>query len=509
MIQGRLTRRQKHETETRNEEINEDIISELPNSILNLILSLIPTKSVITTSLVSKRFQQISTEYLTYANNYDFSEDFSKNHTQDESTKTLNTILTLNKSHKIDKFKLIFSPRNKFHKSNVVNWIEFAVLRDIKEFDLDFCRHIHIHFLTKSHIIDKHEIFELPGFLFDCKSLETVKLRRCILTLPGNYTGFSELTTLYLKEVHILDEMLENIFQNCKILEEVVLKECGSLSRIRILSPVINLRKLTVYECYNASIIDISGPNIRSLLISCGHLDSCKLENMPLLENVFIGTRGDEFGGVMYIFMEVLSSFAHVKSLTLYLGHLVPSLFKDFKVNFSNLEELVLVNCPLFGLFNTDVYCFFKHCSCPSLKKITIELSTVSKEDNFVCEFRKPNVEPIKTVFNNLRDVKLLNFRGTSTDMELAIDFLTKSPNLETMYLVTPRLNSNVSRSTSNGDETFEGMQRVLYHMLLDRPVASPTVDVRIVNDINNQHNILSSIFKWHHVYDVYYKLYK
>lgn len=300
----------------------EDLISDLPDAILHLILSLIPTKSVIRASSISKRWREISMEHLTYASSLDFGEEFAKQQKPNQFADNLNKILRINKSEKLDKFKLLFSPRNEEHKFNAISWIKFATSRGIKEIDLDFCRHIHIHFLSRAHIVGKKDAFELPDFLFDCVTLRIMKLSRCILALPEEYAGFGGLQTLCLKEVHLTDSMLQSLLCNCTLLENLVLKECGSLSSIRILSPT-RLKKLTVYECYNASILEISGANIRSLLISAGHLDACKVEDMVRLEEVFIGTRGDEFGGVLYIFMEVLSDLSHVRALTLYLGHLV------------------------------------------------------------------------------------------------------------------------------------------------------------------------------------------
>jgi len=300
----------------------EDTICDLPDAIVHLILSFVATKSVIIASSLSKRWREISAEHLAYANNLDFGEDFSKRQTPNQFSENLNKILSVNNSDKIDKFKLLFSPRNEQHKSNAINWIKFATSRGIREFDLDFCRHIHHHFLIQTHVMNREEAFELPSFLFDCKSLTTVKLSRCILALPEKYAGFGALQTLCLREVHVTNNMLESLLSSCLLLEVLVLKEIGSLSKIRILTAA-RLKKLTVYECYNASALQISGPNIRSLLISAGHLDCCDLENMTSLEEVFIGTRGDEFGGVLYIFMKVLRELAHVRAMTLYLGHLV------------------------------------------------------------------------------------------------------------------------------------------------------------------------------------------
>ncbi|XP_057537182.1 FBD-associated F-box protein At5g22730-like [Amaranthus tricolor] len=492
-----------------------DLINELPDAVLHFILSKIPTKHVITSSSVSKRWAEICAQHLEYATTLDFGEEFAKNQTPNQFADNINKILNLIKSEKIFKFKLLFSPRNEKHKSNAIDWIKFVTSKGVEQIELDFCRHIHIHFLSRAHIVGKKEAFELPDFLFDCSTLVNVRLSRCILALPQNYTGFRGVHTLCLKEVHITDCMLHSLLCSCTLLEVLALKECASLSSIRIVSSA-RLKRLTVYECFNASVIEISGPMIRSLLISAGHLDVCKMEDMLMLEEVFIGTRGDEFGGVLYLFMKVLPDLAHVTALTLYLGHLVPSLIKDLQVKFNNLLELQLVNSPLFGLFNSDVYCFFRHCACPSLQKIYIELSTVSEEENFVWEYRKPNVVPVNYVFNNLKTVTLRNFRGTISDIELAAYFLQRSPVLESIILIAPQsLNAKksagpgkeqVSGSTSSKpNQTNRGMQMDVHGMLRYRPKASPTVEITIFEfDEGGDH--LLSFYKWHYVSDVYCK---
>ncbi|XP_021740466.1 F-box/LRR-repeat protein At3g26922-like [Chenopodium quinoa] len=494
------------------EEEAKDLISDLPDAVLHLIFSLIPTKFVITASSISKRWRQVSADHLEYASNLDFVEEFSKHQSPNQFADNLSRILCINKSEKIDKFKLLFSPRNEEHKSKAISWIRFATSRGVEEIDFDFCRHIYIHFLSSAHVNNKREVFELPDFLFDSKTLITVKLSRCILGLPEEYAGFGSLQTLCLKEVNVTDSMLESLLCNCKLLEVLVLKECGSLTSIRILSAT-RLKRLTVYECYNASVLEISGPNILSLLISAGHLDACRVEDMVNLEELFIGTRGDEFGGVFYLFMKILSDLAHVRSLSLYFGHLVPSLIKDFQVNFRNLQELQLVNSPLFGLFNSDVYCFFKHCSCPSLQYISIELSTLAEEEDFIWEFRKPYIKPVDCIFNNLRTVTLSNFRGTSSDIELAEYFLLRAPILESMFCITPQsMNARkttvskeeVSCSTSKKNVT-KVIQKGICDMLYNNPYkASAVAEIRLCD--SGERNSLLSFFNRHHVSDVYLK---
>uniref|UniRef100_A0A803LPN4 F-box domain-containing protein n=1 Tax=Chenopodium quinoa TaxID=63459 RepID=A0A803LPN4_CHEQI len=444
------------------EEEAKDLISDLPDAVLHLIFSLIPTKFVITASSISKRWRQVSADHLEYASNLDFVEEFSKHQSPNQFADNLSRILCINKSEKIDKFKLLFSPRNEEHKSKAISWIRFATSRGVEEIDFDFCRHIYIHFLSSAHVNNKREVFELPDFLFDSKTLITVKLSRCILGLPEEYAGFGSLQTLCLKEVNVTDSMLESLLCNCKLLEVLVLKECGSLTSIRILSAT-RLKRLTVYECYNASVLEISGPNILSLLISAGHLDACRVEDMVNLEELFIGTRGDEFGGVFYLFMKILSDLAHVRSLSLYFGHLV--------------------------------------------------LSTLAEEEDFIWEFRKPYIKPVDCIFNNLRTVTLSNFRGTSSDIELAEYFLLRAPILESMFCITPQsMNARkttvskeeVSCSTSKKNVT-KVIQKGICDMLYNNPYkASAVAEIRLCD--SGERNSLLSFFNRHHVSDVYLK---
>ncbi|KAL2932116.1 hypothetical protein RDABS01_037526 [Bienertia sinuspersici] len=475
-----------------------DYISDLPDAILHQILSSIPTKYVVSLSSVSKRWREISADHLLYATTLDFGEEFAKKQTPDQLSDTLNSILNLNRSEKIQKLKLIFSPRNDEHRNNATDWISFATSRGVQELDLDFCRQIQIHFLTRAHVIGKKEAFVLPEFLFDCRTLLTVKLSRCILDLPEKYAGFRSIQTVCLKEVHLTDHMLECFLHTCTLLQVLVLKECGALTAIRIGSDT-RLQRVTVYECYNASIIEISGPKIKSLLISAGHLDACKLEDMFVLEEVFIGTRGDEFGGVFSIFIDVFPDLSH------------PNLIKDFQVEFSNLQELNLLNSPLFGLFNSDVYCFFRHCNCPSLQKISIELSTVSEEENFIWEFRKPKVMPKERDFNSLRSITLRNFRGTTSDIELATYFLQRAPSLELMQLIAPQ-SLSAKRTTIKEEVSYITLkekeakvwQKAVCEKLRYYPKASDVADIRVCE--SDEGDSLLSFFKWHHVIDVYHR---
>jgi len=142
------------------------------------------------------------------------------------------------------------------------------------------------------------------------------------------------------------------------------------------------------------------------------------------------------------------------------------------------------------------------------------QLSTVSEEENFVWEYRKPNVVPVEYVFSKLRVVELRNFRGTRSDIELATYFLERSPVLESMLLFAPqksntdtvqtRVKNRAPHATPNGDETINRMQKDMLEALIYTPKASPNAEIRIQESNDNEN--LSSLFKWHHVFDVYHK---
>ncbi|XP_028056794.1 FBD-associated F-box protein At4g10400-like [Camellia sinensis] len=373
--------------------VAEDIISNLPDCILHHILSFIPTKHVVTMSALSTKWRDISNLHLTHTTNLDFGEEFMKGQSQSEFTENLNKILALHVAKKIEKFHILFDPTDMF-QLETKEWIQIATSRGVKELNLDFRRELSYNFDNKLHSPEK--IVTLPNFLFDCKSLTHLSLSHCDLGLPEKFSGLRHLQTLCLRNIHILPSQLQNLLSQCQLLESLVLGECDHLYYIKILASCFRLKYLSLFNCLNANEIEISAPNIRRFLL-------CRT--------------------VMDIF--TFNNICH--------------LLEEFPVTFHNLLELQLVNRPgRYDIFSADIYLFFKHCSCPLLESLSIELPHPPPEcvHHSRLESARPKVESVDCDFNHLKTIKISNFKGTDTEINLIIFFLEKAISLESLVVV-------------------------------------------------------------------------
>ncbi|CAH1448161.1 unnamed protein product [Lactuca virosa] len=109
--------------------------------------------------------------------------------------------------------------------STVYQWIEAAVLRNIKQLHLSFC----------SEDLFKH--IELPHCLVTCDSLQVLRVflyeqRRFILP---NFTGFQSLRVLELKNVELYkDYLVKNFLESLPLLEDLSLIDCA-INKLQIL----------------------------------------------------------------------------------------------------------------------------------------------------------------------------------------------------------------------------------------------------------------------------------
>ncbi|GMP74860.1 hypothetical protein CsSME_00032134 [Camellia sinensis var. sinensis] len=417
--------------------VAEDIISNLPDCILHHILSFIPTKHVVTMSALSTKWRDISNLHLTHTTNLDFGEEFMKGQSQSEFTESLNKILALHVAKKIEKFHILFDPTNMF-QLETKEWIQFATSsRSVKELNLDFRRELSYNFDNKLHSPEK--IVTLPNFLFDCKSLTHLSLSHCDLGLPENFSGLRHLQTLCLRNIHILPSQLQNLLSQCQLLESLVLGECDHLYYIKIPASCFRLKYLSLFNCLNANEIEISAPNICRFLLCRTVMDIFTFNNISSLEEALIGVSRNRYSKTKDIHMAVLASASHVKVLTIYGGSLLCHLLEEFPVTFHNLLELQLVNRPgRYDIFSADIYLFFKHCSCPLLESLSIELPHPPPEcvHPSRLESARPNVESVDCDFNHLKTIKISNFKGTDTEINLIIFFLEKAIFLESLVVV-------------------------------------------------------------------------
>ncbi|CAM8953205.1 unnamed protein product [Rhodiola kirilowii] len=68
------------------------------------------------------------------------------------------------------------------------------------------------------------DYFHVPSCLFHCRALEKLRLRFCKLTLPTDFKGFANLTSLILYHVDITPSLLESLISGCLLLETLSLE---------------------------------------------------------------------------------------------------------------------------------------------------------------------------------------------------------------------------------------------------------------------------------------------
>ncbi|KAD6454001.1 hypothetical protein E3N88_08707 [Mikania micrantha] len=211
-----------------------DDISQLPDCILHHILSFIPTKDVVKTAILSKKWNNIWTsvsnldfdDALLYANNID---------NQDPPQETCFTnfverVLSLRDASNIKSFRL--SCRVFFNASCIHSWISAAIMHSVQK--LDLCLFV-------------DEPFVLPSLMFCSQTLTSLKVEmNCVLEFPTTiYLPY--LKTLHLSLVTFVnDGSTQKLLSGCPVLEELTLVDCEwlNLKNITISSPT--LKRLTI-----------------------------------------------------------------------------------------------------------------------------------------------------------------------------------------------------------------------------------------------------------------------
>ncbi|KAK9069567.1 hypothetical protein SSX86_011471 [Deinandra increscens subsp. villosa] len=217
-----------------------DYISNLPDSILHHILSFLPTKEVVKTSKLSKRWKTMWVS----APNLDFDDGLLYPYDVDfqHSTSFINfveRILSLRDASKIDKFRL--SCCVCFNPSQISSWISNVIMHNVQELDLSI-------FSEYASVI--------PQSIFDCKSLVILKINLDhVIEIPSRIS-LPCLKTLHLSLVIFPnDDSTENLFSSCLVLEELALMDCMFMNLKNITISSLTLKRLTIHDlpCYMPS----------------------------------------------------------------------------------------------------------------------------------------------------------------------------------------------------------------------------------------------------------------
>ncbi|KAK4268291.1 hypothetical protein QN277_024968 [Acacia crassicarpa] len=204
-----MSEREKSESEV----IVGDRISSLPDSLLHHILSFLPTREVVATSLLSKRWRPLWHSMRTF--------DFEDRaiYRRDFFIQFVDAVLLMADSKPIEKFRLkclrffVQLKGKSFEYKSVPStriniWISTVIHRKVEHFELCF---------------DYNEYIVAPSSIFNCSTIRVLKLDRARVNVPSS-VRLPSLKVMHLVKVKLPNyECLANLLSGCAFLQELVL----------------------------------------------------------------------------------------------------------------------------------------------------------------------------------------------------------------------------------------------------------------------------------------------
>ncbi|XP_010431296.1 PREDICTED: F-box/FBD/LRR-repeat protein At3g52680-like [Camelina sativa] len=291
--------------------MGKDRITELPEELLLQILSLPPTKTVITTSVLSKRWRSLWKLVPKLKFESDNQEDIAK------FSENVGRFLLSHKPPVLESLHIKVIDKNKETRCSidVGVWVGIAIVRHVRELVLDL-------FLLNYSV-------RFPSSVFSCDTLETLKLKCSVLADVPSTVCMKSLRTLHLVSVGFKDnESVRNLISGCPNLEDLLIHRA---TRCKVLTLVIaapSLKRLSIHRKRlsihrkiggqkEAGGYVINAPSLEYLKIRrFNHCECCLIENAPVLVKATISN-------VSYIGNEkILGSLKSAKRLSLDLSPL-------------------------------------------------------------------------------------------------------------------------------------------------------------------------------------------
>ncbi|ESQ42793.1 hypothetical protein EUTSA_v10015729mg [Eutrema salsugineum] len=370
-----------------------DRISFLPDDVLLQILSLLPTKDVLTTSPLSKRWRNLwklvhKLEYMYCVKNND---DHGRFVRFVDRSLLLSTAPVLESLH--------FKIRRQCSDVDIGFWVRIAVERGLRDLNFDYNTH--------------SEPIKLPQSLFTCGTLVTLKLTEVSLVdVKLTEVCFQFLKTLHLRYVIYLDdETPRKLLSSCQILEVLVVnrKTNDNVTTFCIMLP--SLQKL-IYDARcdtHDGVYDfIAGTE-------------CMVEKMPQLVAANVAacyTNTDN----------ILTSLTSVKRLSLCLPK---SSFPTGEI----FHQLVDLEFCTYGTQWFLLISILKH--SPKLRALKLN----ERHNSFFREKMQHWDEPScfsETLMFGLETLEWRNYRGWEMEKKLATFILKHSCRLKTA-IISPR----------------------------------------------------------------------
>lgn len=276
-----------------------DTISFLPDDFLLQILSLLPTKDVLTTSVLSKRWRYLWK--LVHKLDYTHCDG---NADDGRFVRFVDRSLLLSTAPVLE--SLQFNIRRKCSDVDIGFWIITAVERGLRELSFNYWARN-----------TTNEPSKLPQSLFTCGTLVVLKLNNVSLVDVTFPVCFQLLKTLHLScLIYLDDETPKNLLSSCKILQELVVHRVKN-DNVTVYSIMVpSLQKLVFDGRFGThdgiSEFVMNAPSMKFLEIN-DWSNECMVEKMPELVAA-------NLEAIYWNTDNILRSFTSLKRLSLCLG---------------------------------------------------------------------------------------------------------------------------------------------------------------------------------------------
>ncbi|EOA40577.1 hypothetical protein CARUB_v10009307mg [Capsella rubella] len=314
-----------------------DSISELPNALLLKILSLLPTKDVVATMVLSKRWKLLwmMVPRLIYDDDDDSSESFPR---------FVDRSLLLHEAPFLE--TLHFKLSQNSGAIDIRVWTRTALKRQVRELiiEMDCC------FTSAAPVLLPRRIYT------ECNMLVKLKLKNVALenvSYPISFPSLKELSLLSVKYSGC-SELVHRLLSNCPVLEDLVVEQCPDDNVTIFTVKVPSLKSLVFHKSHFKDVEIASGfvidtPSLEFLDLLDYEDGFCLIDNeMPDIVEAVVN--------LGYSHLEnVLSSFTSAKYLSLCLSsskdaYLVGNVFDHLvklKICTCETEWLNLLMCIL------------------------------------------------------------------------------------------------------------------------------------------------------------------
>ncbi|KDP21766.1 hypothetical protein JCGZ_00553 [Jatropha curcas] len=401
------------------ETIVEDRISSLPEAVLGHILSFLPTKTVVQTSILSRRWRNIWNSVCNFDFEflYDGNEDLSR---VQKFGRFVDSVLILRSYPCIKKFRL------HFHSSlpcNASTWIRAAVRNNVEELDLG-------NFLST---------LEMPRIVFSCETIRILKVYHGFTFQIPEAVCLPSLRVLHLVSLFSLkDGDIEKFLSGSPVLEELFINSHHNDLVTTLSVQSSSLKSLKIRrrdQCrFGFFRLIIDAPKLEFLeLIDYVSEEFEIVKLLPSLVKASVDVRPEDF---IYDSVQaaqvfgLLKQISNVKSLSLF-GVTVEGIdFADTGFTYPIFHNLMHLEVNA----NENGWLGFLEILRNSPNLETVVLHKDNDRSDYPDEsFRAPAVP--RCFFSSLKRVELRGFEGNRVEMKVIRYFLKNAKVLKKLAI--------------------------------------------------------------------------